>query len=295
MKNYDLVNIGAYTKDTITTPREKRVSDGGGFYYGANVAQRLGLKTAVVTRLAKSDFYIVDKLKSLGIDVYATETPQSTCIGLDYPTDNPDQRILSIGSTSGSFTVDQLEAINAKAFVVSPSVRGEVPLDVMEYLARRNALTAIDVQGYIRIIGKGNIVEYQAWPEMERFFSLASVIKTDAVEASFITGENDIVAAAEAMIRKGAKEIILTHQNGILVHDGSKCHQAEFCARSNAGRTGRGDTVVSSYMAARISEPPEIAILWAAAVCSLKLEKPGPFAASIDDVRSLLHSRYGLK
>jgi len=293
MQDYDFINIGAYTKDTIKTPRETRVSDGGGFYYGANVAQRLGLKTAAVTRLAAADFHIVEKLKSLGVDVYATQTPQSTCITLDYPTDNPDQRILFIGSTSGSFTVGQMASIRAKAYVISPSVRGEVPLEVMEYLAGRKALTAIDVQGYIRIIGKNDIVEYQQWPEMARFFSLASVVKTDAVEAAFITGEHDVVAAAEAMVEKGAHEVILTHQNGIVVHDGRHCHQANFCARSNAGRTGRGDTVVSSYMAARISEPPEIAILWAAAVCSLKLEKPGPFSGNVDEVHSLLRSAYG--
>ncbi|HOV94766.1 MAG TPA: PfkB family carbohydrate kinase [Spirochaetales bacterium] len=293
MQNYDIANVGAYTKDTIKTPHEARVQDGGGFYYGANVAQRLGLRTAAVTRLARADFHIVYKLRSLGVDVYAAETPQSTCITLDYRTDNPDERILHITATSGSFTVEQFEGINAKAYVISPSVRGEVPLDVLEFLAKRGGLTAIDVQGYIRTVGKDSVVQYEVWPEMGRFFELASVVKTDAVEAAFLTGERDVVAAAGALIKKGAHEVILTHQDGIVVHDGHTCREAKFCARGNAGRTGRGDTAMTSYMAKRITEPPEAALLWAAAVCSLKLEKSGPFAGSLDEVRALLHSAYG--
>ena len=56
---YDIALLGHYTKDTIVSASGTRVVDGGACNYGANVAARMGLRTAVVTRLAKADFHIV--------------------------------------------------------------------------------------------------------------------------------------------------------------------------------------------------------------------------------------------
>jgi len=70
-KLYDIAFIGHYTKDTIVSSSGTRVVDGGAFNYGAHVAARMGLKVAAVTRLAEEDFHVVEKLKHLGVDVFA--------------------------------------------------------------------------------------------------------------------------------------------------------------------------------------------------------------------------------
>ena len=70
-KFYDIAFLGHYTKDTIISSTGTRVVDGGAFNYGANVAARMGLKVAAVTRLAKEDLRVVEKLKGLGVDVFA--------------------------------------------------------------------------------------------------------------------------------------------------------------------------------------------------------------------------------
>ena len=44
--SHDVLFLGNYTKDTIATPEATRTVHGGAFYYGANVACRLGLRTA---------------------------------------------------------------------------------------------------------------------------------------------------------------------------------------------------------------------------------------------------------
>ena len=62
-KFYDIAFIGHYTKDTIISSAGTRVVDGGAFNYGANIAARMGLKVAAITRLAKEDFSVVEKLK----------------------------------------------------------------------------------------------------------------------------------------------------------------------------------------------------------------------------------------
>ena len=54
---YDIVLIGNYTKDTIVSASGTRFADGGGIYYGACTAVVMGLKVAVVTRIAKADIH----------------------------------------------------------------------------------------------------------------------------------------------------------------------------------------------------------------------------------------------
>ena len=62
---HDIAFVGHYTKDTIASATGTRVVDGGAFNYGAQVAARMGLKVAAVTRLAKDDCHVVDELTDL--------------------------------------------------------------------------------------------------------------------------------------------------------------------------------------------------------------------------------------
>ena len=71
-KFYDIAFIGHYTKDTIISASGIRVVDGGAFNYGANVAARMGLKVAAVTRLAEEDFHVVEKIQARAIVVGAS-------------------------------------------------------------------------------------------------------------------------------------------------------------------------------------------------------------------------------
>ena len=131
--------IGHYTKDTIVSAAGTRVVDGGAFNYGAHVAARMGLRAAAVTRLARADWHVVDELAALGVDVFATATPASTCLRLEYPTANVDERVIHVTSSAGPFTPAEVESVQARAFVVGASLRGEVRLAVVEALAAKDA------------------------------------------------------------------------------------------------------------------------------------------------------------
>src|SRR5688572_11692236 len=98
MKNYDLLCIGNYTKDTIISSAGTKYVDGGAVNYAAHAAARLGMRVAVVTRLSKEDKHVVDKFTQSGIACYATYTPQSTLLKLEYPTADPDIRTLTVTS-----------------------------------------------------------------------------------------------------------------------------------------------------------------------------------------------------
>src|SRR5512147_1053850 len=118
MKNYDVVYIGNYTKDTIISPAGTRYVDGGAVNYAAHAAARLGCRVAVVTRLAREDDRVVDKFTQSGIDCFATYTPFSTLMKLEYPTNDPDIRHLSVAAVAGSITAGDVENIDARAAVI---------------------------------------------------------------------------------------------------------------------------------------------------------------------------------
>jgi len=289
---YDIVIFGNYTKDTIITPSGTRYLDGGGFNYGAHAARMLGLNVAAVTRLAQEDRRVVEKLRNIGVDVYPFYTPSSTHMVLEYRSANPDDRILRCAVTAGSFTPDQFENLEAKAFLMNGSIRGEIPLEVVRSLRKKDALLVADLQGFIRIIAPDTTLLHAPWPEKEEHLKLVDVLKTDAVEAESLTGESDIKEAAYALSRMGPKEVVLTHKDGILVLADGIFYEAPWRNKSLIGRSGRGDTCIASYITKRLTEAPEVAIIWSAATTSLKMEAEGPFLRGVSDVRDFIAKEY---
>jgi len=288
---YDVVYIGNFTKDTIISLAGTKYVDGGGMNYAAHAAARLGLKIAVVTRLAKEDERVVEKFTRAGIDCYPTYTPQSTLMCLEYPTTDPDIRNLSVKGLAGTITVSEVEKLEMKAAVINSSLRGEVGLDVIRALKEKKVLLAADMQGFVRVL-RGQSLVYAPWEEMHATLAHLDVLKSDAVEAEYLTGETDIFKAARIYAGMGAKEIVLTHKDGLLIYADGKCYEMGFYPTNMIGRSGRGDTCVGTYVAMRLSKPPRESGIWAAAVTSLKMEKLGPFDRPLSDVEALIQARY---
>jgi sugar/nucleoside kinase (ribokinase family) len=291
MKNYDVLCIGNYTKDAIISPSGTKIVDGGAVNYAAHAAARLGTKVAVVTRLAKEDERVVRKFTQSGIDCYATYTLTSTLLKLEYPTTDPDIRTLSVASTAGSITAKEIENINARAAVIGSSLRGEVGMDVIRVLKGKNMLVAADMQGFVREL-RGTELKYEPWDEMASTLSLIDVVKSDAVEAEFLTGETDLHKAAEFYAKLGPREIVLTHRDGLLIYADGNFFEMNFYPARLDGRSGRGDTCVGVYVARRLSMAPHEAGIWAAAVTSLKMENSGPFDRSVSEVEAFIYDKY---
>ena len=291
MISYDVLYIGNYTKDTIISPAGTRFVDGGAVNYAAHAAAQLGCNVAVVTRLAREDDRVVEKFTQAGIDCFATYTPSSTLMKLEYPTTNPDIRHLSVAAVAGSITAGDVEKIDTKAAVIGSSLRGEVGLDVIRALKNKDIFVAADMQGFVRVLD-GVELKYEPWEEMQSTLAYVDVVKSDAVEAEFLTGETDIFKAAKFYADMGPREIVLTHKDGLLVYADGKFHEMNFYPQRLDGRSGRGDTCVGTYVAKRLSLDPREAGIWAAAVTSLKMENLGPFNRSITEVEALIHARY---
>ena len=64
---------------------------------------------------------------------------------------------------------------------------------------------------------------------------MTDILKTDAVEAEFLTGTADIHEAARILAALGPREIVLTHKDGLLVLADGSYHEA----RLPPGRAAR--------------------------------------------------------
>ena len=277
---FDIAFVGHFTKDTIVNPQGSAVHRGGAFYYGAYVAARMGLQAAVVTRLAKEDWGVVDELRGMGVTMFTKETPESTCLRIVYPTANLDERTIHAVGFAGVFTPAEVASVEARTFHIGASIRGEVPLNVIAALAAKRARVSLDVQGFIRINDNGTL-KYAKWQEMSAALHLVNVLKVDGTEAEFLAGTKDMREAVRFFAAYGPQEIVLTQNGGVTLYADGKVHEYPWRVREIKGRTGRGDTCTSAYLCKRLTASPEEAARFTAALTGAKLEAPGPFKGEV--------------
>jgi sugar/nucleoside kinase (ribokinase family) len=162
---------------------------------------------------------------------------------------------------------------------------GEVDVPLLRTLSSRGTV-APDAQGFVRV-REGDDLVFRDWPQKREGLALVDVLKVDTAEAEVLAGQTDGRQVMRKLATYGPREIVLTRPQGVLVYAGGEYHQAPFNPREVRGRTGRGDTCFASYLGRRLTADPEEACRFAAAMTSLKLEQPGPFRGSIEDVERL--------
>lgn len=282
----DVAVIGHFARDKLVFRGQERASSGGSVYYGAIALHRIGLSVAVITRLRAEDFPYLDELKQEGIFVFAQPAEQTSGIENVYTTEDMDRRICKPLGFAGPFRLKDVPDIAAKVFLVGPIIAGEVDLALVRALAERGSI-ALDVQGFVRV-REGDGLVFRDWPQKAEGLAYVHTLKVDSAEAEVLTGQTDPLATVRELAAYGPREIVLTHAGGVLVHAGGRDYQAPFTPRELQGRTGRGDTCFACYVGKRLTASPEEACRFAAAVTTLKLEKPGPFRGTLEDVEQYL-------
>jgi len=288
----DIAVIGHFARDKIVVRGEERVSPGGSVYYGAIALRRMGLKVAVITRLRQDDFLLLDELKDEGILVFAQPAEETSGIENVYFTEDMDRRLCKPLGFAGPFRLEDLPDIRARTFLVGPIMAGEVDIPLIRMLAAKG-MVALDAQGFVRV-REGEDLVFRDWPQKQEGLALVDVLKVDTAEAEVLTGRTDVRRAMQELAAYGSREIVLTRPQGVLVYADGEFYQAPFEPREVRGRTGRGDTCFAAYLGRRLTAGPEEACCFAAAMTSLKLERPGPFRGNIEDVERIV-KRGGVK
>ncbi len=286
-RQVDVLCIGHIDKGRIVVEGKRTDATGGAIHYGGMVLRKLGLKIAVLTRVAKEDLGLLDELKAAGAEIYPVITEETTAVENVIPDRNSDQRTCYSLGFAGTFRVEEIPAVDARVYYVGTIVPGEIDIAFINEIASRGPL-AVDAQGFLRKNVHGEFVN-DRWEQAREILPLIHYLKVDNREAATVTGETDRYKAAKIFHDWGANEVVLTHQQGVMVQIGDEVVEAPFRPRSLAGRTGRGDSCFSSYFGRRLlGDSPAQAVQFAAALTTLKLEEPGPFRRDLSDVVEMM-------
>jgi sugar/nucleoside kinase (ribokinase family) len=279
----DLMLIGHLAKDEVVIQGQARTRTGGAVYFGAFAARATGASCLVVTKVADADRSLLAAFTAAGIEVAATASAHTAGIRNVYTTADQDRRRCVLLHSGDPFRLEEIPEHPAKIVHVGPLLAGQFPEALIAPLAQR-APVGIDLQGYLRV-DEGDELRLRPWPTAAGVVRHVTYLKSDAAEAEVLTGETDRLRAIEALARLGASEVVLTHASEVLVLVGGELHRAPFDPAQLAGRTGRGDTCMCAYLAARAQgHAPQWATRYTAALTSLKLEVDGPFAATQEQV-----------
>ena len=122
--------------------------------------------------------------------------------------------------------------------IVASSVRGEMTLELVKALTERDAMIAL-VQGFIRVLRDGRLA-LDEWPDKKEILPYVTVLKTDAVEVQLLTEESDRCAAAKWLAEYGPKEMLLTHNDSVMVYHDGMVNEVPLVPKELKGRCGRG-------------------------------------------------------
>ena len=156
----------------------------------------------------------------------------------------------------------------------------------------RIGTVALDIQGFLRVCRDAELV-FENSPDVAQALQGVTYLKTDAAEAEILTGTRDLSQAAFEMAALGPKEVLISHNTGLVLFTEGQIHKVPLTPNKLDGRTGRGDTLFCSYLSRRTQGDSALtALMFAAALVSLKLETPGPFRGSFEDVLGKLKKSY---
>jgi sugar/nucleoside kinase (ribokinase family) len=290
----DITIIGHLAKDLIEIDGKIKESMGGEVYYGALAGNQMGLKVAIITRLKKSDWKMLEVFNQKNIQVLATPSEETSGIHNIYSSKNMEFRTYIPLGFAGNFHISEIPLLTTKFFVIGPIVAGEVELDLFRYLAAKypNNL-CVDIQGFIRVRSNKKLF-YKDLNEQDKkeILQKTKVLKVDQTELEILTKKTEIKQGAKILKTYEPREILITHEKGISVLTDDEYITFPWRNSSSLGRTGRGDTAFISYLGSRITKNPKESLKFSAALTSLKLETPGAFSLPINVVDNLIKKEY---
>lgn len=280
---YDILMLGHISQDVLIDHQNVRQDIvGGAVVYSSFAAGSAGKRVKVITKLADKDLHILKNLQHPLVDWDVLPSKQSTSIKNTYFTADKERREVILLSQADPFVLEEVQA-EASIYHLAGLFGGEIPDSLVLPLAKRGKV-ALDAQGVLRCLDEQKNLVFRDWRRKQELLPYITYFKTDAAEAKILTGLDDREKAARLLYGWGAQEVMLTHNTEVMVCHQGNIHTAPFTNSNNSGRTGRGDTAFAAYLAWRQDHDAAESTRFAAALCSLKMEKPGVFRGTLDEV-----------
>jgi len=256
---------------------------GGAVVYSSASAHALGHTVAAVTKVAPADMDRMDTFTIPKEDIFCIPSKASTNMKNQYLTADKERRICSCSSKGDPFLLSDIPDLDTDIYHFAGLIYGDFSSEMMIELSKK-APIAVDVQACLRHVSLDGSMFFEDWADKKKVLPYVTYLKTDAAEAQIMTGLEDRYEAARLLFGWGAREVMITHNTEVIVYDGNDFYSCPLRARNLSGRTGRGDTTFAAYINERLEHDIKDSLLFAAATVSNKMETPGPFKGTREDV-----------
>jgi sugar/nucleoside kinase (ribokinase family) len=292
--DYDLAFIGHMCYDEIIPFGGKPVvAPGSAVLCGAMVAARVGKKVAAVVKMSKQDEIILQPLKDAGVDTYLIPSDVTTYSRVLHETENVDERKLTIVRTAGLISITDVPRLSSQCVHLAGISDSEFDTALLTGLKSREYSLSVDMQSFVRqITPVTHEIKFGDVADKREIVGMMDKVKLDVVEAGILTGTDDLGQAAQIIETWGCPEIVITHSQGVLARARGESFYEKFSNKSIVGRTGRGDTAFAAYLSWRLDHGVEESLKFAAALVSIKMETPGPFQGTLEDVARRLKEKH---
>ena len=291
-KAYDVLVIGPVSLDhNIDYLGNERKELGGAVVASGFAAARSGNATALFTKLNPADADVEERFAGSGADLYWAESAATCSIRNQYFTADKEKRACTSMGVCDSFRFEELPDIDAGIYHFAGLVYGDFDGELFKEAAKHGKV-AVDVQCLLRHVEPDKTMAFHDWAEKKEYLPYIDYLKTDAAEAEILTGLTDRAEAAKLLYSWGAREVMITHNTEVLVYDGREIYTCPIKARNLSGRTGRGDTTFAGYITERQRAGIPQALQYCTALVSLKMETPGPFQGTRQDVLDYIKEFY---
>jgi sugar/nucleoside kinase (ribokinase family) len=294
-KKYDITFIGHMVYDEIIPfGGVARVAPGSAVLCGAMVAARVGKKVAVVTKMAEKDEAILQPMKDLGIDTFLIPSEETSYNRVLHFSANVDEREMTLIKSAGLISIGEVPELDSTCVHLAGISDTEFDMPLMKALKARNYQSlSVDMQSFVRHINpvtKNH--EFSDVADKKEITAMMNKVKLDIVEAKLLTGTDDLEKAAIIVESWGCPEVMITHSEGVLARVNGKTYYEKFSNSNVTGRTGRGDTTFAAYLSHRLDHEVPESLKFAAALVSIKMETPGPFSGTLEEVYKRIEEKH---
>jgi sugar/nucleoside kinase (ribokinase family) len=293
-KKYDITFVGHMCYDEIIPFRGKpHVAPGSAVLCAAMVAPRVGKKVAAVVKMAKKDEHILQPMKDAGVDTYVIPSEETTYSRVLHESENVDERRLTLVKSAGLISINDVPALDSTCVHLAGISDTEFDMTLMKGLKTRGYSLSADVQSFVRhVTPVTHEIEFSDVANKKDIAAMMDRLKLDVVEARILTGTEDLEKAAVIVESWGCPEVMITQSQGVLARVKGITYYEKFSNSNISGRTGRGDTTFSAYLSWRLNHDPRESLKFAAALVSIKMESPGPFNGTLEDVLKRMKEKH---
>jgi sugar/nucleoside kinase (ribokinase family) len=292
--NYDITFVGHMCYDEIIPfGGNPVVAPGSAVLCGAMVAARVGKKVAAVVKMSRKDEKILQPMKDVGVDTCLIPSDETTYSRVLHESENVDERKLTIVKTAGLIAINDVPKLSSTCVHLAGISDTEFDMALMKGLKLRGYSLSADMQSFVRhVTPVTHEIQFSDVENKKDIAGMMDKLKLDVVEARILTGTEDLEKAAIIVESWGCPEILITHSQGVLARVNGETYYEKFSNNSMVGRTGRGDTTFAAYLSWRLDYGVTESLKFAAALVSIKMETPGPFKGTLEDVAKRLREKH---